>query len=120
VFFDLLSTSRDVAQKGIKLMQNVSYLCGKFLEPTKDLINLKEFIQAVMPEVEEAQHKSINVKTNFRMIMVTFTEVGRRQYITICGAFPEDFGKPFFPDFQRHSHNSRKNRRGTEEGSRKD
>jgi hypothetical protein len=96
VFFDLLSTSRDVAQKGIKLMQNVSYLCGNLLEPMKDPIHLKKFIEEVMPEVQEAQHKSINVKTNFRMIMVTFTEVGRRQYITICGVFTEDFGKPFF------------------------
>ena len=76
MFFDLLSTTKDVAQKGIKLIQNISYLCGNLLEPTNDPIQLKEFIREVMPEAEKAQRQSLSAKMNFRMVMVAFTKVG--------------------------------------------
>jgi hypothetical protein len=98
-FFDLVSASKDVAQKGIKLIKNISFLCGNLLKPTIGTPELEKFIGEVMPHTQEAQRQSIHVKTDFKAVMVTVIKVGRRRYITICGVFTEDFGELFFSRF---------------------
>lgn len=90
-----MSASKDVAQKGIKLIENISHLCGNLLEPTIGTPQLEKFIDEVMPQAQDAQRQSTHVKMNFQVIMVTFIEVGRWRYIMICGVFIEDFGKLF-------------------------